>query len=43
MEKAMVLETERLIIETMNIACLDATDDGRPRKPDSLYVEGVRP
>ena len=24
-------------------ACLDATDDGRPRKPDSLYVEGVRP
>lgn len=24
-------------------ACLDADDRGRPRKPDSLYVEGVRP
>lgn len=24
-------------------ACLDTTTDGRPRKPDSLYVEGVRP
>jgi SAM-dependent methyltransferase len=25
------------------VACLDADDRGRPRKPDSLYVEGVRP
>ena len=24
-------------------ACLDADERGRPRKPDSLYVEGVRP
>lgn len=24
-------------------ACLDADEQGRPRKPDSLYVEGVRP
>jgi SAM-dependent methyltransferase len=24
-------------------ACLDADEHGRPRKPDSLYVEGVKP
>lgn len=24
-------------------ACLDADEQGRPRKPDSLYVEGVKP
>jgi len=24
-------------------ACLDATAEGQPHKPDSLYVEGVRP
>jgi predicted SAM-dependent methyltransferase len=25
------------------VACLDADQAGRPRKPDSLYLEGVRP
>jgi predicted SAM-dependent methyltransferase len=25
------------------VACLDTDQDGRPRKPDSLYMEGVRP
>ena len=24
-------------------ACLDADEQGRPRKPDSLYLEGIRP
>lgn len=24
-------------------ACLDADEEGRPRKPDSLFVEGVKP
>jgi predicted SAM-dependent methyltransferase len=30
-------------IEGFASACLDADATGRPRKPDSLYVEGVKP
>jgi predicted SAM-dependent methyltransferase len=30
-------------IPTFAAACLDADEAGRPRKPDSLYLEGVRP